>query len=72
MVTSMNLTNANASPNATPYRSGFSIDAIPPDPNISDNYKELYQSWCGMLNWLSISTCPDLSIPVSFLTSFNH
>eukprot|EP00957_Ditylum_brightwellii_P201952 15327938-Ditylum_brightwellii.AAC.1 len=68
----MNLTSTNASSQTTPYRSGFPIDAIPLDPSVSPERKCLYQFWCGMLNWMAISTCPDISTPVSFLMSFNH
>eukprot|EP00957_Ditylum_brightwellii_P201715 15326883-Ditylum_brightwellii.AAC.1 len=68
----MDLGSATLSPQATPYYSGFPINAIPPDSNASDARKQLYQSWCSSLNWLATLTRPDLSTVVSFLTSFNH
>eukprot|EP00957_Ditylum_brightwellii_P061690 4681255-Ditylum_brightwellii.AAC.1 len=49
MITSTNLTDANASPHATPYHLGFPIDGIPPDMYVSTEQKYFYQSWCGML-----------------------
>eukprot|EP00957_Ditylum_brightwellii_P172805 13155080-Ditylum_brightwellii.AAC.1 len=68
----MELKDSNISPRATPYHFGFPIDAIPPDKNASKARIRLYQSWCRSLNWLAISTRPDLSTAVSFLASFNH
>eukprot|EP00957_Ditylum_brightwellii_P205730 15345134-Ditylum_brightwellii.AAC.1 len=68
----MDLKDSNISPCATPFRSGFPIYVIPPDKQASKERIRLYQSWCGSLDWLAISTRPDLSTAVSFLVSFNH
>eukprot|EP00957_Ditylum_brightwellii_P073852 5611370-Ditylum_brightwellii.AAC.1 len=57
----MELKDSNIYPRATPYCSGFPIDAITPDKNTSKARIRLCQSWCGSLNWLAISTWPDLS-----------
>eukprot|EP00957_Ditylum_brightwellii_P034607 2623914-Ditylum_brightwellii.AAC.1 len=46
----MQLHKATPSPLATLYQAGFMIDAIPPDPNISPDYHQLFQSWTGSLN----------------------
>jgi hypothetical protein len=54
----------------TPYRSGMSIDSIP-SSNMSasdrDHLRLQYQSLVGSLNWLSITTRPDISTVVSLL-----
>eukprot|EP00957_Ditylum_brightwellii_P160834 12245095-Ditylum_brightwellii.AAC.1 len=68
----MDIKDSNISPRATPYHSGFPINVIPPDKNALVARTQLYQSWCRSLNWFAISTGPDLSMAVSFLTSFNH
>eukprot|EP00957_Ditylum_brightwellii_P201746 15327052-Ditylum_brightwellii.AAC.2 len=65
-------TDATPLPLVTPYQAGFLIDAIPPDPNVSPGHCCLFQLWAGSLNWLVISTCPDLTTAVSFFSSFKH
>eukprot|EP00957_Ditylum_brightwellii_P157320 11973619-Ditylum_brightwellii.AAC.1 len=68
----MDLDLANMPPRITHYRSGLYINSIPGDNNAPQECIKQYQSWVGSLMWLSISTCPDLSSAVSFLSSFNH
>ena len=54
----------------TPYCSGCPIYSIP-DPNPDDpdppRHKDVYQSICGLINWLSILTRPDTATVLSFL-----
>lgn len=70
----MGLQNAVSSPKMTPYRSGLPIDSIPKQQStISDTGNEKlhskFRSFMGMLNWLSISTRPDLTTVHSLLAS---
>jgi len=54
----------------TPYRTGLSIDSIPPVTLPSAHQDKLrlqYQSLVGSLNWLAHTTRPDLSTVVSLL-----
>eukprot|EP00957_Ditylum_brightwellii_P076384 5805459-Ditylum_brightwellii.AAC.1 len=66
----MQLQDATPSPCATLYHSDFSIDAIPPHPNVSPEQHQLYQSWVGSLNWLAIFTRLDLTTAINFLSTF--
>ena len=63
IVESMGLSDSVSSPTMTPYRSGLPIDCIPP-VDMSDSERApiltLYRRFLGMLNWLTISTRPDL------------
>lgn len=49
----------------SPYRSGYPIDKIPKENNISDNIQQrqnhLHRILVGSLNWLSTSTRPDIA-----------
>jgi hypothetical protein len=67
----------NATPTATPYRSGVPIDSIAPSTEDDDSPSQLrrtaaYQSLIGSIGWLSCSTCPDLSAVHSFLASYSN
>ena len=66
----MGLSVAVSSTTITPYHSGLPIDATPP-VNMSDSEREplltAYRQFLGMLNWLSISTHPDLTTAHSLL-----
>ena len=65
IIEAMGLSDAATSPTMTPYQSGLPIiaDAIPP-VNMPDSecasLLSAYHCYLGMLNWLTISTCPDL------------
>ena len=57
----------------TLYRSGCPIDYIPdPDPDNPDLLKRkyVYQSICGSINWLPISTHPDVATVLYFLAAY--
>ena len=66
----MGLSDAVSSMTMTPYHSGLPIDAIPP-VDMPDSKREpllmAYRRFLGMLNWLSISTHPDLTTAHSLL-----
>ncbi len=64
-------------PDATPYRSGLPIDAIPEsdeDENCPTfvECKQKYQSVVGSIGWLASSTRPDLEVIHSFLLAYNN
>jgi hypothetical protein len=57
----------------SPYRSGLTIDSIARDNITPDNKPEIikpFQRMVGGLNWLSISTRPDLPVSMSLLSQF--
>ena len=64
LLTMTNLHDPSVNPVTTPYRSGFPVDSIPvsskTNPNQDKRTKQM-QSIIGCLNWLSISTRPDIS-----------
>jgi hypothetical protein len=75
LIESLGLHNLNGSTFATPYRSGISIDSIPPDTLSSsqcDTLRLQYQSLVGSLNWLAHTTCPDLATTVSLLAQHQN
>ncbi len=66
----MGLNDANVTPTMTPYRSGLPVDAVPPvdmDEDKRDRLRLVYRSYNGMINWLAISTRPDVSTILSLL-----
>jgi hypothetical protein len=70
-----NLHTHKITPNATPYRSGLPIDAIPKSDEPKNcsaliKWKRKYQSVVGSIGWLAQSTCPDLAPTHSFLLAF--
>jgi hypothetical protein len=72
IVESMGLTDASVSPKMTPFRSGYPIDAIPSRDMTSEERAPLIakmRSWCGIFNWLSQVTRPDITTMVSLLAS---
>ncbi len=72
-----NVHTRNITPNATPYRSGLPIDAIPESDN-DDNCPALikrnwhYQSVVGSIGWLAQTTRLDLLPTYSFLSAYNN
>lgn len=63
------------SPLATPYRSGWPIDAIPPSTRDDDDRTQtqrraLYMSLVGSIGWLVNCTRPDLAPAHKFLSSY--
>ena len=65
-----NLMTCNKSPRATPFMSGFPVDNIDPSSLSPPDQAKLlkkYQLIIGDLNWLSISTHPDITTIVSSL-----
>ena len=64
--------DCNKSTKATPFRSGFPVDNIAPS-NLSSHEQaillEKYQQIIGDMNWLSISTHPDITMIVSLLAA---
>jgi hypothetical protein len=56
----------------TPYCTGTSIYSLASRETPSPSIIEKYQSLVGSLNWLSVSTRPDLSAVVSLLSSYLH
>jgi hypothetical protein len=72
IVDAMGLTDCSASPKMTPFRSGFPIDVIPCKEMSDEQRAPLIarlRSWCGMLNWLSLGTRPDVTTVCSLLAS---
>ena len=73
IITSMGLTEAVVCPKMTPFRSGLPIDAIPEiDMSVNDSAPLLsqYRTWVGMLQWMVLSTRPDMAPIVSLLASY--
>ena len=65
----------NAHPVRTPFRSGHVIDRNPHDgkpPADKPALVKAYQSLVGGLNWISLSTRPDLTAPVCLLATYLH
>ena len=57
----------------TPYRDGLTIDSIPHIDMSNDDREKLtktFQQYIRMLNWLAISTRPEIDLVVSLLSSY--
>ena len=65
------LSHLSTSTNKTPYRSGYPVDKIPPDPTLTTAQQQAiqaqYRSLIGSLLWISQSTRPDLSTITNIL-----
>jgi hypothetical protein len=73
LVESWNLQAASVKCINSPFRSGISIDTIPlvDLPNEEKSIlRHKYQSLVGSLNWLTVTTRPDISTAVSLLAQF--
>ena len=67
--------SANKVPNMTPYRSGFSIDYIPPVDTLDTDLnrrRQVYHSIVGCINWLATCTRPDIAPVLTFLASYSN
>jgi hypothetical protein len=77
LVKDNNIHTQNITPDATPYRSGLPINAIP-ESDEDDNCpalikrKRRYQSAISSIGWLAQTTRPDLSPTHSFLSAYNN
>jgi hypothetical protein len=75
LIDSLGLDFLNTSSYASPYRSGFPIDFIPPEDLPAHQHDALrlqYQSLVGSPNWLAHTTQPDLSTVVSFFAQHQN
>ena len=71
----VNLQNDAINVPKTPYRSGYTIDSIPQkeyDPDTKEKLIKKMQFLVGSLNWLAISTRPDIATAVSLLAKYTH
>ena len=67
-----NLDTDTINPSTTPYRHGYAVDSIPKLPP-SPNQKKLthyMQTLIGRLNWLAISTRPDIASITNMLAKY--
>jgi hypothetical protein len=72
IVDAMGLSDCSVSPKMTPFRSGYPIDMIPCKEMSIETRAPLItrlRCWCGMLNWLSLGTRPDITTVCSLLAS---
>jgi hypothetical protein len=65
-----------ASPLATPYRSGILVDSIAPSKDADDSPNQIcrtqaYQSLIGSIGWLAMTADPNLTAIHSFLSSYS-
>jgi hypothetical protein len=77
LVESNNVHSRHITPDATWYRSGLPIDAIPNSNKDNDcpaliKRKQCYQSVVGSIGWLAQSTCSDLAPTRLFLLAYNN
>lgn len=73
LVQDQNLQSEAVTTPKTPYRSGYPVDNIPKEdnpPHLQSKYTAMYQHLIGSLNWLAISTRPDVSTITSTLAQY--
>ena len=60
----------------TPYRSGYPVDKIPMDtnlpPDVLQHSQALLRTIVGSLNWLGVSTRPDIATITNLLAHYMH
>jgi len=70
------LTRFSSTTTKTPYRSGYPVDKIPPDPTLTTQQKQAieaqYRSLVGSLLWVSQGTRPDLSTITNMLAKHQN
>jgi hypothetical protein len=77
LVKDINIHTRNITPDATPYRSGLPINAIPKSdkedvcPALIER-KQRYQSVVSSIGWLAQTTCPDLAPTHLLLSAYNN
>ena len=72
IVEQANLQSDDISTPKTPYRSGYPVDKIPTlqQSDTNPSYVDFMQKFIGSLNWLSISTRPDISTITNMLAKY--
>ena len=74
MMHKMGMPKASSVPTMAPYRSGYPIDAVPPDNTLpheeQTEFTSTYRSHVGMLSWLAQSTRPGIVTVVSLLSTY--
>ena len=73
LVHDQNLQGEGVNKPKSPYKSGLPIDNIPEqeyEPATQSKYTNLYQHIIGSLNWLAISTQPDISTITNLLAKY--
>ena len=69
------LSDCNRPPRATPFKSGFPVNAIPPSALSDADHSTFtlpYQQFMGDLTWLGISTQPDITAILLLLSEHAH
>ena len=71
----LNLHHDNINTPKTPYRSGYPVDSIPTtndSPATKEKMIKKMQFLIGSLNWVAISTRPDIATIVALLSKYTH
>ena len=76
LISQNGLSHISTKVNMTPYKSGFPVDSIQPDPNIDKTKQQeletKYRSMVGSLLWLSQGTRPDLATITNMLAKYQN
>ena len=75
LLSQLNLQHVDVTSPKTPYRNGFPVDTIPKqsyDPETKEKLIKKMQFLVGSLNWIAISTRPDISTIVALLSRYTH